>query len=866
MKTRQKQNKTQSVRLPRHILPERYAITLKPDLESFTFEGEEVISLNVTKADKTVTLHARDLEVVTAEFLRGKKEVWTSKITYDTKKETVTLVFPKQLPKGKGKIRLVFRGVLNDKLRGYYRSSFVHNGQTKHLATTQFEATDARRAFPCFDEPNIKAVFDVTLVVPVHHEAISNTLPAVVKEHESGFKAVTFKPTPKMSTYLLAFISGELESIQKKTKSGVLVRVFTTPGKTKQAKFALDFSVKTLDFYEKYFESKYPLPILDLLAIPDFMSGAMENWGAVTFRETALLIDEDNSSLAMRQYVATVIAHELAHQWFGNLVTMDWWTHLWLNEGFASYIEYLPVHHVFPEWEMWTQFMALDYAAGMEKDQLVNTHPIEVEVHHPDEIDEIFDDISYRKGSSVIRMLAEYLGPEVFRKGLVHYLKRHSYKNATTGDLWEALERISKKPVKKIMGAWTGQSGFPLLSVERKGDGLELSQKRFYINPVAAKQSKDNQLWPIPVSMKLGQKNAESILVTAKTANVPAGAGVKLNVNETGFYRVRYTPEMLKALSKQIEKKELSVIDRWGVISNAWSLAESGDLPVEAVLELCLSYRKETDFTVFSEMLSGLLRLGSFYRTEKKWFKSYESFVRFMLAPTVKRLGWDKKPGESHGDTLLRSSCLAAFGSYGDEATVVEAVKRFTAVVRNGVSAVPADIRGAVYNLTALAGGVPEFNYLKRLYIAEELPEEKNRLGRALCSFESEKLIEKALEFSLSKHVKTQDSWRFMVLTGMHSRGHGRLWKFLQTHWADILKIYGSGGHLLVRTVQSLSHLSDLELHGQIKKFFATHPKPGADRTLEQVLEHIHTSALWKERSREGVKKFAVKFAGSGIR
>lgn len=879
MEKKTKKPKTASVRLLRHILPEKYFITLKPDLESFTFAGEETVQLVVEKPDAQIVLHSLQIEIVTAEVVvpgkprtvsvkQGRRtikktvtsasQIWTSKISYNQKAETATLTFPKALPKGKCLLKIVFRGILNDKLRGYYRSSFTHDGKTKHLATTQFEATDARRAFPCFDEPNIKAVFDVTLIVPNAHTAISNTLPVAVVEHEAGFKAVTFKTTPKMSTYLLAFISGELELIQKKTKSGILLRVFTTPGKKKQARFALEFGARALEFYQTYFGIKYPLPGLDLLAIPDFMSGAMENWGAITFRETQLLVDEEQSAASTKQRAAVVIAHELAHQWFGNLVTMDWWTHLWLNEGFASYIEYLAVDEAFPEWHMWNQFMALDYAAGMEKDQLLSTHPIEVDVHHPSEIDEIFDDISYRKGSSIIRMLAAYLGAEDFRKGLSLYLKRHAYKNATTEDLWSALESVSKKPVRSIMHAWTTQPGFPLVTASFTKGGLHLSQKRFFVNPRNAKADSGKQLWPIPVSLQNKSGEQEVLLITKKDQVAPVSRVSKLNVGETGFYRVAYSPEVLKSFARLIEKGTLPVLDRWGIINNAWALAEAGELSTSLVLELCESYRKEADFTVFSAMLSGVLRVGSFYRTEK-WFKAYKAYVRSLLAPTVKRLGWSKKPGESHGDTLLRASALLVYGMYGDEETIALGIHNFTAIAKQGLSAVSPDMRSAVYELTALVGGIPEFNFLKRLYLVTDSQEEQNRLARALCSFPSESLIDRALEFGFSKHVRPSDSWYFCTYTGRHAHGHERLWAFVQGQWPEILKRYGNGGHLLARVIQSLGGIHNQAIGEKIKGFYAKNQKPGAERALVQVLEHIETASLWKDRDKESLRKFLAQ-------
>src|SRR3990167_296924 len=341
--------KKENVRLEKFIVPERYDIQLKPDLKNFTFEGVETILLTVSRKTRAITLHSKDLEIETAAVLIGRDKVF-SKISYNEKRETATFNFSKLIPKGKLKLIIVFTGVLNDKMRGFYRSKYNVREKEYYMATTQFEATDARRAFPCFDEPAHKAVFNVSLIIPKGKTAISNTLPVSVLEHEAGYEIVKFSPTPKMSTYLLAFLIGDFEYIESKTKNNIQVRVFTTPGKKHQAEFALDCAVKTLEFYEKYFGIAYPLPVLYMIAIPDFTSGAMENWGAITYRESALLVDEDHSSLGNKQWVVLVIAHEIAHQWFGNLVTMEWWTNLWLNEGFASYIEYLAVDKLFPKW------------------------------------------------------------------------------------------------------------------------------------------------------------------------------------------------------------------------------------------------------------------------------------------------------------------------------------------------------------------------------------------------------------------------------------------------------------------------------------------------------------------------------------
>ncbi|MCE9549320.1 M1 family metallopeptidase, partial [Candidatus Nomurabacteria bacterium] len=551
-----------SVRLSADVIPTEYDIKLHPDLENFTFEGIETITLSILKPTKSITLHSKEIEIKTADIEKN-----FAKISYNTKAETATFIFSKVIPVGKIKLTIVFSGILNDKMRGFYRSKYAIAGKEYHMATTQFEATDARKAFPCFDEPAQKAVFNVSLVIPKGKTAISNTLPVSVSAHEAGYEVVKFSPTPKMSTYLLAFIIGDFEYIEKKSDRGVIVRVYTTPGKKHQAKFALDVTVKTLEFYEKYFDIPYPLNTLDMIAIPDFSSLAMENWGAITFREIVLLVDEKNTSTSSKELIVEVIAHELAHQWFGNLVTMEWWTHLWLNEGFASYIPYLVIEDLFPEWNIWERFTNDTQGIALRLDALNTTHPIEVEVHHPDEIGEIFDAVSYSKGASVIRMLADYIGEKNFRDGLRYYLKKHSYKNTETVHLWEAFSKISKKPIEKMMKNWTGRGGYPVVKAEMEKGKLKLSQERFFSSPASKKKSKDKTTWEIPVLIKnqsgmqkhflsrlsqaveprmsdfSAEKYATAKKVVSNEANLDKSmpkkslSWMKINAGESGFFR-----------------------------------------------------------------------------------------------------------------------------------------------------------------------------------------------------------------------------------------------------------------------------------------------------------------------------------------
>ncbi|MBN3293815.1 PSA aminopeptidase, partial [Polypterus senegalus] len=459
-------------RLPSDVRPVNYGLSLKPDLIDFTFEGKLEASVEVTQPTNQIVMNCADIDIITATFApEGAEEINATGFNYQNEDEKVTLSFPSVLQKGSGTLKIDYVGELNDKMKGFYRSKYtIPSGEIRYAAVTQFEATDARRAFPCWDEPAIKATFDIVLIVPKDRVALSNMNVIDRKPYveDDSLVEVKFARTPIMSTYLVAFVVGEYDFVEGKSSDGVLVRVYTPVGKAEQGRFALEVATKTLPFYKDYFNVPYPLPKIDLIAIADFAAGAMENWGLVTYRETALLIDPKNSCSSSRQWVALVVGHELAHQWFGNLVTMEWWTHLWLNEGFASWIEYLCVDHCFPEYDIWTQFVSADYTRALDLDALDNSHPIEVSVGHPSEVDEIFDAISYSKGASVIRMLHDYIGDEDFRKGMNAYLLKFQHRNASTEDLWDCLEQSSGKPIAAVMSTWTKQMGFPIIFVDQE--------------------------------------------------------------------------------------------------------------------------------------------------------------------------------------------------------------------------------------------------------------------------------------------------------------------------------------------------------------------------------------------------------------
>lgn len=837
-----------NVRLPQHVVPKRYLITLFPNLSEFTFSGEEEIALTLTKPTYEITLHAAELKIHSAEIISGAKKIKAQEIFLDEKSETATISFGKTISKGESRLKLSFAGILNDKMRGFYKSKYEIDGKHHHMAVTQFESTNARRAIPSFDEPAKKAIFDVRLIIPEDHTAISNTIESEIAEHSPGYKIVTFEPTPKMSTYLLAFIVGRFEFIETQAK-GIKVRVFVTPGKKKQAEFALTAAAKTLSFYTDYFKIPYPLPSLDLIAIPDFASGAMENWGAITYRETALLVDEELSSTANKQWVALVIAHEIAHMWFGNLVTMEWWTHLWLNEGFASYIEYLAIDRIFPNWNVWVQFVFMDHAKALELDGLKNTHPIEVEVHHPSEISEIFDAVSYSKGASIIRMLAAYLGEKSFQKGLQVYLKKHQYSNATTSDLWAALEKASGKKVKKIMENWTGKCGYPLVTVSKTDNKLKLNQTRFFSSPISAKESKDKTLWSIPL---------DSILFSKKSILIPKPKNwVKFNKGETSLVRISYPQKLLQLLKKPIEKKQLPPEDRFGIIRDAFMLAQSGNKSTVEALQLTLSYKKEDEYIVWAEIASDLRTLDNLIFGQP-YYKAYRAFCRRVFKPIAQKVGWNKKPGELHTQILLRSVAVYALGTNGDKNIIQKAKVLFESSIKKKTK-LDSDLRGVIYNLVAESGEDKEYQEFRQMYKETPLQEEKDRIFRALCTFKDEELLKRTLKMAFSEETRAADRFKAVSFIWANPVGRDLAWEYVKKNWQSISQTF-AGGHLYSRFIKPAVYFVDSKKATEIESFFKKNPSIGLERTIAQVTEQIRANSLWLSRDKDKISDFLRKF------
>ena len=854
---------SERVVLPTSVRPIRYRLALEPDLEEFTFKGSESIDVEVVEPTSEVALNCVEIDVLSCS-LTGPDGEATAPIetVLDEAVETVTFRFDSPVPAGEARLDIEFTGELNDKLRGFYRSHYTDaDGVQRYMATTQFEPTDARRAFPCWDEPAVKATFEVTLELPSDLVAVSNMPVSDEAEPRPGMKRVSFEETPVMSTYLLAFVIGDLAAIEQEADGGTIVRIWATRGKEEQGRFALDTSVRLLAYMNDYFGIPYPLPKLDHLAVPDFAAGAMENWGAITYRETALLVDPENSSAGTRQIVAAIVAHEMAHMWFGDLVTMAWWNDLWLNESFASWMGDKAVDSLFPEWEMWTQFLTADTSRALSLDGLKSSHPIEQEVGNPSEIGQLFDAISYSKGASIIRMLDDFLGEDVFRRGLREYLRQHEYANARTSDLWDALGEASGRPVTAIMETWVAQTGYPVIdvAVDRRDDEIDLTfaQSRFTYEHILGGKSRDRTVWRVPVSARTAS-DAEPVSVLMEDAEAearvrPAPYGstsewIKINPMQTGFYRVRYPDEELALLRAPIENRVLPPADRLGIQNDAFALARAGHVPATDFLSIARAYSNETDASVCSDLAANLGTVDTLLWNEPS-YPAFQRFARDVFRPIGERIGWEPRRKERHLDVLLRSTVLHTLGGAGDEATLTEASERFERYARDP-SSVRADIRGVVSSLAAQRGDRSTYDRMWEMREESPLQEEKGRLLVAACRFEQPDIIRETLDRSLSDRVRIHET--INVIAAVASTRHGRdmAWEFLKGSWDELDRRYGEGGFGLMRLVSIVSGFTSEEQREDVERFFTDHPVPSADRTVRQALERIRLNAAWLDRNR----------------
>jgi len=750
-------------------------------------------------------------------------------------------------------------------MAGFYRSrykpvvppaaSVPKDGDSHVMFSTQFESCDARRAFPCFDEPNLKATFDFEIEIPSDQVALSNMPEKSTKESKGGKKIVSFETTPIMSTYLLAWAVGDFEYIEDFTKrkyngKPLPVRVYTTRGLKDQAQYALDHAPQVIDYFSEIFDIDYPLPKSDLLAVHEFSAGAMENWGLVTYRTTAVLFDEKTSDAKYKNRIAYVVAHELAHQWFGNLVTMDWWNELWLNEGFATWVGWLATDKIHPDWNVWPQFVSEGMQTAFALDSLRSSHPIEVPVKDALDVDQIFDSISYLKGSSVIRMLAAHLGQDVFLKGVSNYLKSHAYSNATTNDLWSALSESSGLDVHHLMEPWIRKIGFPVVAVAEEPGQIGVKQSR-YLSTGDSTSEDDTTTWWVPLGLqgKTGTKGVAPIALLNKqdTIRDVDDSFYKLNTDNTGFYRTNYPPARLAALGKQLER--LTISDKIGLVGDAGALAVSGDASTTGLLVLSEGFSAETDFLVWSQVLSSLGLVKSVFSEHTAIAEGLKKFVLKLIGPAVDKLGWEPSPTDNLLTTQLRAQLIMSAGMNGHAEVIAEAQRRFELYFSGkDKSAIDPNLRAAIYGIAIRYGGVSEFNALKSEWENTASVDGKEIALRALGRIQTPELLKDYLEFVFSK-VPTQDLHTAAAALSINSKTRLGLWAYIQENFDPLYKRLSATMVVWDRFIRlSLNRYSDEDVGAQIAKFFADKDVRGYDRALAVVDDTIRGRATYKKR------------------
>jgi puromycin-sensitive aminopeptidase len=839
-------------RLPRTVLPQRYDLTLEPDLDAATFSGVEAIAVDVREPTDKVVLNALELEIDEAavELPDGSRRPAEARLDADT--ERMTLRVGEPLPAGPATLRLRFRGVLNDKLRGFYRSTFTDDqGVERVLATTQMEATDARRAFPCWDEPDIKAIFSVTLVVPDDLLAISNAAEVSRRPVDGGKVAIGFADTMPMSTYLVAFIVGPLTATEPVMVDGAPLRVVCPIGKEHLADYALEVGAFALRFYADWFDIAYPGDKLDLVAIPDFAFGAMENLGCVTFRERLVLIDPATATQAERQAVVDVIAHEIAHMWFGDLVTMRWWNGIWLNEAFATFMEMTCTDAFRPDWQRWVNF-GLSRSAAFDTDALTTTRPVEYPVVSPDDADGMFDILTYEKGASVVRMLEQYLGPDRFRAGIRRYMAQHRFGNTETTDLWDALEAETGEPVRQIADSWIFQGGFPEVIVTSadtadRGRRLRLTQHRFGYREVD-----EAARWSVPVVVELPGDPAtgaamtqERILLDDDTAELPlpgAARCAKVNAGAHGFYRVRYAPDLLDTLVQRLDV--LTPIERYILVDDAWAAVLAGSMGAPAFLDMIDRFAGETDLSVWERIVASLGQLDRLIEGDAR--RRLQTRGATLMAAARTRLGPDVRDGDDDRTKTLRGVLLQAAAVVGGDSDAQtrcrDLLERFLADPRS----VDASLSAAALSASATLGDMALHERLAERFAATQNPQDRERLLRSLARFRNADCLDRTLSLSLSGDVRTQDA-PYLLAEALTNRDNGpAAWRFVAEHWDEINRRFPANS--IPRMLGGVRALRQRPVAEQVDAFVSDHPVPQGELQVRQHVERMWVTVALAER------------------
>uniref|UniRef100_A0A8C6UT01 Aminopeptidase n=1 Tax=Neogobius melanostomus TaxID=47308 RepID=A0A8C6UT01_9GOBI len=875
-----------SMRLPKAVFPVHYDLSLHPNLTSLDFSGVVRIQLDVREDTRAIVLHAKQMHISNV-FLLSPEGVKPLEVLEYPRFHQLALVSDTTLTKGrKYEVHLEFAANLSDSFHGFYKSSYrTSSGEVRVLASTQFEATFARGAFPCFDEPAFKANFTIQIVREPRHIAISNMPKVKTVELPGGLLEDHFDTTVKMSTYLVAYIVSDFLSVSRTTQHGVKISIYAVPEKIDQTAYALDAAVKLLDFYDDYFDIPYPLPKQDLAAIPDFQSGAMENWGLTTYRETALLYDPEKSSASDKLGITKVIAHELAHQWFGNLVTMEWWNDLWLNEGFAKFMEYISVDLTYPELQVDDFFLGKCFEA-MEVDSLSSSHPVSTPVENPTQIQEMFDDVSYDKGACILNMLQDFLTPEAFEIGIIRYLKKYSYQNTVNSHLWESLTDVSlhkefcsksnlqsgaskwysgeELDVRAIMDTWTLQEGFPLVTVEVRGREVRLSQERYLKTDDPSLT--EGFLWQIPLTYKTSASNTiHRFLLKNKTdvLYLPEEvAWVKFNVDMSGYYMVHYAGEGWNSIIKLLQHNHtaLSSNDRASLIQNVFQLVSIGKVKLDQALELSLYLSKETEIMAVTQGFGELVPL--YKLMEKRDMPVLENQMKGYIVELFREL-IDRQEWTDSGSVSQRMlrSYLLLFACVRNYAPCVEkAMQLFNKWKESdGKMSLPVDVTMAIF---VVGARTPEgWDFLFEKYRSSMQMSNIFMIELTIVSLHF-RMLEQSLDGAV---MKTQDLPDVLVSISRNPRGYKMAWDFLRRHWHTLIKRFDLGSHTVSFMVAGVTNqYSTREMLNEVQSFFnsLTEESGSEMRCIQQTYETIEDNIRWMDTHLPLLQNWLNKHSG----
>jgi len=831
-------------RLPRSVEPEHYALTFKVDIEASSFSGESRTQVRVYEPVSEIVLNAVELDIHGAELMGADGTALPGEITLDEGNERAIITLSGVAAPGTHSLHLTFSGAIGDRLRGIYRSDFTGgDGLARTLAATQFEPTDARRAFPCWDEPDRKATFTTTVIADEAMVVIANSEVVEVTDLGNGTKQVEFAETMRMSTYLVALVVGPLEVTEPVDVDGVPLRVACVPGKAHLADFALEIGAHALRFFSRYFGVPYPAGKLDMIALPDFAMGAMENLGAVTFRETALLVDPARATRLELERVADVVAHELAHMWFGDLVTMKWWNGIWLNEAFATFMELLCVDAFRPEWGRWVSF-ASSRAGAMSVDALATTRPIEFPVRNPAEAEGMFDVLTYQKGASVLRMLERYVGEDPFRTSIAAYIADHAYANTDTADLWDAVEAGTGEPARATMDSWIYQGGFPLVSAESLGNGqIRLSQKRFrYLDDDA-----DTSSWQVPILLRASVGGAVArhrILLDEKSTVIDLGGDPDwLVVNESGwgFFRTRYDATLAGALRDHLS--ELDALERFGLVSDTAASTVAGATPVDELVALVALFADETDPTVWSAVLSALGYLDRAVNDVDR--PALQALVQRLAGPALDRLGWQPASGEAERTRTLRATLIQALGVLGaDETVAATAAETHTRFLTDPASVDP-DVAGAVVAVVASRGDDDDYALFLERFRAASTPQQEMRYLFGLAAFEQPRLVERTFELARTE-IRSQNAPLVIGRLVDDRQTGAQAWGLLTGHWDELVARYPE--NLVERMLEGIVALSTPDQAKAVHRFLDTHTVASRQRGIAQLRERLDIAVAFRQR------------------